>query len=162
MNYHEESEKHERSLALIERSIIAVLIVCLLTIVYAKCQAQPTQDRKTFKIENETLKQTIRKLEKIYDGAKFVYSRNKINMNQRINLDVSNKTLYEVMNELFSTLDVKCVWQELNHYIVLSRPNEVDIAPTVRHLKKKQKRAKPFQQWPEKPDTIVFDLNVIL
>ncbi|HEY8896258.1 MAG TPA: STN domain-containing protein, partial [Niastella sp.] len=96
---------------------ICVASFLLLTVLYLPAQVakaepfktmngyQAKDNRITLQIKNEKLQVILEKIEK-RSGYAFVYSNDEINTNQKLSVNVKEKELAEVLNELLTPLHI--------------------------------------------------------
>src|ERR1700744_6226393 len=111
---------HQIAIAIMKLSLIPALLLMLVLCSYASdSSGQKLLDKKiTLKLTDEEVRNVFTQLERQSD-VRFVYSPELIGASRKVSMDVQEKELYKVLDDLLSSLDIR--YELVNNYIILSK-----------------------------------------
>jgi TonB-dependent starch-binding outer membrane protein SusC len=74
----------------------------------------------TLSLKGVTLKHALQELEAVAK-VKFVYSRNYLNLDEKVTIEVNNKKLGQVLSDLLTPLEIKYAVHETENFVVLTQ-----------------------------------------
>jgi type II secretory pathway component GspD/PulD (secretin) len=102
--------KSPRLLIRVMKISMQQLFLCLIFCTFAHANTALSQDvlseTVTIQAENTQIKRVLSLIEKQVD-YRFIYSSSAININKKVSLNVTNKKLEEVLNDLFKLIDIQ-------------------------------------------------------
>jgi TonB-linked SusC/RagA family outer membrane protein len=111
---------HQIAIAIMKISLIPALLLMLVLCSYASdSSGQKLLEKKvTLKLTDEKITQVFTELEKQVD-IRFVYSPELIGASRKVNLDVQEKELAKVLDDLLTNLNIH--YELVDNYIILSK-----------------------------------------
>ena len=116
---------HEKEMDFLKKAIIGfqskmrVTILCFFTFFVVSLHANSQDVKVNVKINNQTIKELLAEIEKQTDYL-FVYDANEVNVNERVTINVKDKSVEVVLQNLYGQTNIKSAIEGKNIVLMMA------------------------------------------